>query len=283
MNSGQQNRKAPAWRFILFATILIALAGFVLLILPNIQTTSRPVSSIPLDLAYDAGFEVINRYPHDHLAFTQGLIFHEGQLYESTGLNDRSSLRKVDLKTGEVLQMIHVDQTLFAEGLTEWRGALIQLTWRDQLGLVYDLDTFQLLRSFDYSGEGWGLTHDEHYLIMSDGSNTLHFIDPDKLIEIKQIQISENGTPITRINELEYINGEIYANIWQTDKIVRINPNNGNVIGWIDLAGLLPQDDFSAPVDVLNGIAYDASKDRLFVTGKFWPYLYEIALVNQGQ
>ena len=283
MNSGQQNRKAPAWRFILFATILIALAGFVLLILSNIQTTSRPVSSIPLDLAYQAGFKVINRYPHDRLAFTQGLIFHEGQLYESTGLNDRSSLRKVDLKTGEVLQMIHVDQTLFAEGLTEWRGALIQLTWRDQLGLVYDLDTFQLLRSFDYSGEGWGLTHDEHYLIMSDGSNTLHFIDPDKLIEIKQIQISENGTPITRINELEYINGEIYANIWQTDKIVRINPNNGNVIGWIDLAGLLPQDDFSAPVDVLNGIAYDASKDRLFVTGKFWPYLYEIALVNQGQ
>ena len=280
MNSGQQNRKAPAWRFILFATILIALAGFVLLILPNIQTTSRPVSSIPLDLAYQAGFKVINRYPHDRLAFTQGLIFNEGQLYESTGLNDRSSLRKVDLKTGEVLQMIHVDQTLFAEGLTEWRGALIQLTWRDQLGLVYDLDTFQLLRSFDYSGEGWGLTHDEHYLIMSDGSNTLHFIDPDKLIEIKQIQISENGTPITRINELEYINGEIYANIWQTDKIVRINPNNGNVIGWIDLAGLLPQDDFSAPVDVLNGIAYDASKDRLFVTGKFWPYLYEIALVN---
>jgi len=118
---------------------------------------------------------------------------------------------------------------------------------------------------------------------MSDGSNTLHFIDPDKLIEIKQIQISENGIPITRINELEYINGEIYANIWQTDKIVRINPNNGNVIGWVDLTGLLPQDDFSAPVDVLNGIAYDASKDRLFVTGKFWPYLYEIALVNQGQ
>ncbi len=283
MNSGQQNHKTSAWHFILLATILIALAGFVLLILPNIQTTSRPVSSIPLDLAYQAGFKVINRYPHDRLAFTQGLIFNEGQLYESTGLNDRSSLRKVDLKTGEVLQMIHVDQTLFAEGLTEWRGALIQLTWRDQLGLVYDLDTFQLLRSFDYSGEGWGLTHDEHYLIMSDGSNTLHFIDPDKLIEIKQIQISENGTPITRINELEYINGEIYANIWQTDKIVRINPNNGNVIGWIDLAGLLPQDDFSAPVDVLNGIAYDASKDRLFVTGKFWPYLYEIALVNQGQ
>ncbi len=283
MNSGQQNHKTSAWHFILLATILIALAGFVLLILPNIQATSRPVSSIPLDLAYQAGFKVINRYPHDRLAFTQGLIFNEGQLYESTGLNDRSSLRKVDLKTGEVLQMIHVDQTLFAEGLTEWRGALIQLTWRDQLGLVYDLDTFQLLRSFDYSGEGWGLTHDEHYLIMSDGSNTLHFIDPDKLIEIKQIQISENGTPITRINELEYINGEIYANIWQTDKIVRINPNNGNVIGWIDLAGLLPQDDFSAPVDVLNGIAYDASKDRLFVTGKFWPYLYEIALVNQGQ
>jgi len=146
MNSIAQNRKAPAWRFILFATILIALAGFVLLILSNIQTTSRPVSSIPLDLAYDAGFEVINRYPHDHLAFTQGLIFHEGQLYESTGLNDRSSLRKVSLETGEVLQIIHVDQTLFAEGLTEWRGALIQLTWRDQLGLVYDLDTFQLLR-----------------------------------------------------------------------------------------------------------------------------------------
>jgi len=283
MNSVAQNRKAPAWRFILFATILIALAGFVLLILSNIQTTSRPVSSIPLDLAYQAGFEVLNRYPHDRLAFTQGLIFHEGQLYESTGLNGRSSLRKVNLETGEVLEMISVDQALFAEGLTEWQGTLIQLTWRDQLGLVYDLDPFQLLRSFDYSGEGWGLTHDEHHLIMSDGSNTLYFIDPDKLIEVKQIQVSESGIPITRINELEYINGEIYANIWQTDKIVRINPNNGNVIGWIDLAGLLSRDDFAAPVDVLNGIAYDANKDRLFVTGKLWPYLYEIVLVNQAQ
>ncbi len=283
MNSVAQNRKAPAWRFIIFATVLIALAGFVLLILLNIQTTSRPVSSIPLDLAYQAGFEVLNRYPHDRLAFTQGLIFHEGQLYESTGLNGRSSLRKVNLETGEVLEMINVDQALFAEGLTEWQGTLIQLTWRDQLGLVYDLDTFQSLRSFDYSGEGWGLTHDEHHLIMSDGSNTLYFIDPDKLIEVKHIQIRENGMPVTRINELEYINGEIYANIWQTDKIVRIDPNNGNVIGWINLAGLLSRDDFSAPVDVLNGIAYDASKDRLFVTGKLWPYLYEIALVNQVQ
>ena len=283
MNSVAQNRKAPAWRFILFATILIALAGFVLLILSNIQTTSRPVSSIPLDLAYQAGFEVLNRYPHDRLAFTQGLIFHEGQLYESTGLNGRSSLRKVNLETGEVLEMISVDQALFAEGLTEWQGTLIQLTWRYQSGLIYDLDTFQLLRSFDYTGEGWGLTHDEHHLIMSDGSNTLYFIDPDKLIEIKQIQVSESGIPITRINELEYINGEIYANIWQTDKIVRINPNNGNVIGWIDLAGLLSRDDFAAPVDVLNGIAYDANKDRLFVTGKLWPYLYEIVLVNQAQ
>ncbi|MFH1445892.1 MAG: glutaminyl-peptide cyclotransferase, partial [Chloroflexota bacterium] len=275
MNSVAQNHKTPAWHFILFATILIALAGIVLLILSNIQTTSRPVSSIPLDLGYQAGFEVINRYPHDHLAFTQGLIFHEGQLYESTGLNGRSSLRKVDLETGEVLQMINVDQTLFAEGLTEWQGTLIQLTWRDQLGLVYDLDSFQLLRSFDYSSEGWGLTHDEHHLIMSDGSDTLHFIDPNKLIEVKQIRISESGIPITRINELEYINGEIYANIWQTNKIVRIDPTDGNVIGWINLAGLLPQDDFSASVDVLNGIAYNSSKDRLFVTGKLWPYLYE--------
>jgi glutamine cyclotransferase len=240
----------------------------------------RPSSSIPRELNRLSGFRVINQYPHDPQAYTQGLIFHEGYLYESTGLRGYSTLRKVDLGSGEVVQMIELDNAFYAEGLTLWNETLVQLTWQEQIGFIYDLDDFTLVDTFYYNTEGWGLTHDDSNLIMSDGTSTLFFLDPKTLKVVRTVEVSDHGTPVTRINELEYVLGEVYANIWQTNNIVRIDPSTGLVNGWIDLAGLLPADVNPGSVAVLNGIAYDPIQDRLFVTGKLWPYLFEIALVD---
>ena len=226
------------------------------------------------------GYKVINTFPHDKTAFTQGLVVQNGVLYESTGLNGSSTLRRVDLATGKVLQQQKVDAKYFAEGLTEWKGALLQLTWKDGIGFVYDRTTFAFKQTFRYSGEGWGLTHDDTRLILSDGQATgaLRFLDPSTFIETGRVIVKDQGVPVANLNELEYVNGEVFANIWQTDRVARINPSTGNVAGWVDLSGLLtPAERMAA--DVLNGIAYDATTKRLFVTGKLWPKLFEIQLV----
>jgi len=230
------------------------------------------------------GYRIIKTYPHDPSAYTQGLIFVDGALYESTGLQGRSTLRKVDLESGRPVQQYAVLSDYFAEGLTNWGANLIQLTYQTQTGFVYERATLKLKTSFPYAGEGWGLTQDGKRLIMSDGTSTLRFWDPVAFREIGRLAVRDRGQPVKDLNELEYVQGEIYANVWHTDRIAKISPTTGEVTGWIDLKNLLKPGEISAgpPLAaeaVLNGIAYDAPRDRLFVTGKLWPQLFEIKLV----
>lgn len=224
-------------------------------------------------------YEVVNVYPHDPAAFTQGLIFKDGFLYESTGLNGRSSLRKVELETGKVLQKKDIERKFFAEGLTIHDNRLVQLSWRARTGFVYNKDSFALEKTFNFSGEGWGITTNKNQLIMSDGSSSLRFLDPVHFKEIKQLQVSMDGKPLKKLNELEMVKGNIYANVWLTDLIVIISPDTGHVDGIVNLAGLLDRNTPGSTANVLNGIAYDAANDRLFVTGKLWPTLFELRLV----
>ncbi len=224
-------------------------------------------------------YEVVHTYPHDVHAFTEGLLFLNGVLYESTGLEGHSSIRKVQLKSGRVLQKIDIAPQYFGEGIVVWKHRLISLTWKSHVGFVFDLATLKLRREFHYEGEGWALTQDGKRLIMSDGTADLRFLDPDTLRETGRVHVSLDGTPITQLNELEYVEGEIFANVWQTDWLARIDPNSGRVLGLVDLSGLLsPSERVPGQTDVLNGIAYDAGHDRLFVTGKNWPHLFEIRL-----
>jgi glutaminyl-peptide cyclotransferase len=227
------------------------------------------------------GYRIVNTYPHDPMAYTQGLIYRDGFLFESTGLNGRSTLRKVNLETGEVVQQESVDSRYFAEGLTDWSNRLVQLTWQSNIGFLYDLATFRLQGTFRYAGEGWGLTHDRTRLILSDGSESLRFLNPETLREIGRVVVTDGGIPVRDLNELEYVRGEVYANVWHTDRIARISTASGHVTGWIDLKGLLPRVYQLEPEAVLNGIAYDAAHDRLFVTGKLWPKLFEIRVQNR--
>lgn len=246
------------------------------------QESPPPLTPSPTPtVAFYYTYEVINTYAHDPEAFTQGLVYEDGVLYEGTGLKSRSSLRKVALETGKVLQKLDLASQYFGEGIAIWEDEIIQLTWQSHVGFVYDKESFELLREFSYPTEGWGITHDGVRLIMSDGTDTLHFLDPESLEETGSVQVYDSNGLVVRLNELEYVNGEVYANIWQTDRIVRIDPDTGRVTGWIDLTGLLSAADLSQPVDVLNGITYDAEHDRLFVTGKLWPSLFEIKLVPQ--
>lgn len=224
------------------------------------------------------GYRVVHAYPHDQHAFTQGIIYLDGHLYESTGIKGQSSLREEDLDTGRILRMQLVSDQYFAEGLTDWKDTLIQLTWQSHVAFVYDRATFRLLRTFHYDGEGWGLTHDAKALILSDGTATLRFFDPLTFKETRRITVTDHGKPVTYLNELEYIHGEIYANVWHTNRIARISPASGRVIGWIDLEGLMPRDQLANDEAVLNGIAYDAAHNRLFVTGKLWPKVFEITV-----
>lgn len=225
-------------------------------------------------------YEVLHAYPHDANAFTQGLFYDQGVLYESTGLQGRSSVRKVRLETGEVLQQTNLSPAVFGEGITHWDKRLIGVTWQSELGYVLDQDSFAVQQLFDYKGEGWGLTQDGRAIIMSDGSAELRFLDPQTLQEQRRLRVTADGRPVDQLNELEWVEGEIYANIWQTDRIARIDAKTGQVVGWIDLTGLLPaKERVAGHTDVLNGIAYDSVGKRLWVTGKMWPKLYEIKLV----
>ena len=234
-------------------------------------TIAGPPAALPTD-----GYQIVHTYPHDPKAFTQGLIYVDGHLYESTGLNGKSSLRMVDLTTGQVLQKHDLPSEYFGEGLTDWGSTLIQLTWTAHKGFVYDRFSFSQLRTFDYQGEGWGLTHDSTQLILSDGTPYLRFLDPKSFRVTRRVHVVDDaGHPIDNLNELEYIHGQIFANIWHSDKIARISPQTGKILGWIDLSGIIDPRELQGDA-VLNGIAYDSTGDRLFVTGKLWPKLFEI-------
>ena len=223
--------------------------------------------------------EVVHTYPHDATAFTEGLFYLNGYLYESTGLEQHSSIRKVRLETGEVVKRLDIDPQYFGEGIVNWKGRIVSLTWKTEVGFVFDLASFKLERKWSYVGEGWALTQNGKEIIMSDGTSQLRFLDPDTLKETHRIEVRLQGTPVPNVNELEWVKGEIYANVWQTNWILRIDPASGNVVGIIDLKGLLKNSDVTpGQTDVLNGIAYDAKADRLFVTGKNWPKLFEIQL-----
>ena len=224
-------------------------------------------------------YKVVATYPHDPKAFTQGLIYDRGDLYESTGLNGQSTIRKVDLETGEVLEVNSLADRYFGEGATIWQDRLIQLTWVSKTGFVYDKETLEEIATFEYPTQGWGLTHNGKELIMSDGSNVLYFLDPDTFEIVRQIEVTENDTPVTKLNELEFIDGEVWANIWTSDRLVRIDPETGSIKGWIDLTGIYEPQAADRQNAVLNGIAYDEKEDRLFVTGKLWSKLFEIDTV----
>ena len=226
-------------------------------------------------------FAIINAYTHDKDAFTQGLAFENGTLYEGTGLYGKSSLRRVDLKSGKVLQVHALPYEYFGEGIAIFRDTIIQLTWRSKKGFVYDKNNFEILRDFTYVTEGWGITHDGKRLIMSDGTSTLYFLDADTFKTTGHIQVYDNEKLVGDLNELEFIDGQIYANVWRTENIAMIDPRSGRVTGWIDLSGILPPQADGKPVDVLNGIAYDTANNRLFVTGKLWPKLFEIKLATK--
>ena len=248
---------------------------------PMILPTHTPAPVVEARSVTYYGYRIVNQFPHDPQAFTQGLVYEDGWLYEGTGLYGRSSLRRVELETGTVDLQIDLSDEYFGEGITIWEDRIIQLTWRENTGFVYDKESFELLETFTYQLEGWGLTHDGQRLIVTDGSATLYFWDPHTFTEIGQVTvIDEWGNPVIRLNELAYIDGEVYANVWMTNRIVRIDPETGYVTGWIDLSGLLDGIPLPGPVDVLNGVAYDAENGRIFVTGKLYPNLFEIELTE---
>jgi glutamine cyclotransferase len=228
-------------------------------------------------------FRVVNVYPHDPAAYTQGLLYHDGFLFESTGLQGRSTLRKVKLETGEVVQQHRLAEQHFGEGLAAWKAQLVQLTWRSNIAFVYDLVSFAPRRTFTYSGEGWGLAMDGERFILSDGTDQLRFFDPETFRETRRVSVRDGALPVRELNELEFIRGEVYANVWHTDRIARISPQSGKVTGWIDLRGLMSTGYRLDPEAVLNGIAYDAANDRLFVTGKLWPRLFEIKVMRSTE
>ncbi|HKG45581.1 MAG TPA: glutaminyl-peptide cyclotransferase [Pyrinomonadaceae bacterium] len=222
------------------------------------------------------GYQIVNIWPHDSNAFTQGLILMDGKLVESTGQEGFSSLRRVELESGKVLKKVDVPVPFFAEGLTALNGKLFQLTWQHGVGFIYDGQTFDRLGEFTYQGEGWGLTTDGQSLILSDGSDRLRFIDPASFRVTRTITVRDGSLPVHELNELEYVNGEIYANIWHDNRIATIDPQSGRVNAWIDLTGLMPEGELQDPEAVLNGIAYDQASEKLIVTGKLWPRVFEI-------
>ncbi|MFO8101341.1 MAG: glutaminyl-peptide cyclotransferase [Dehalococcoidia bacterium] len=266
----------------IFKGLINILVTVILVILPGIilsPSCSNSSGNSPSNEVITYTYEIVQTYPHDRNAFTQGLVFADGFLYEGTGLHGRSTTRKVLPETGEVIQIYELPARFFGEGITIYKDSLIQLTWQSGIGFVYDKSTFELLDEFSYDCEGWGLTTDGERLIMSDGSATIYFREPESFREITRIEVKDGDNPVVRLNELEYVQGEIYANIWQTDLIAIIDAETGQITGWVNLRGLLAPEEQTQPVDVLNGIAYDAKNDRLFVTGKLWPRTFEIKLI----
>jgi glutamine cyclotransferase len=259
------------------ASLRISAAFLLILFTASVsaQTASRTTSK----QAPTYGYEVVEAYPHDENAFTQGLVYHDGFFYEGTGLQGRSSLRKVRLETGEVLQRIDLPYEYFGEGIAIVRDQILELTWKSQVGFVYELRTFRQLRQFSYPGEGWGLTSNGADVYMSDGTADIRILDAATLREKRRIHVHDGPKPINQLNELEFVEGQIFANIWQTNRIARISPQTGEVVGWIDLSGLLSPMYQLQPGAVLNGIAYDSARKRLFVTGKLWPRLFQIRLI----
>jgi len=246
-----------------------------------VETDERQSTYFPVTLSspYHYTYRVINSFPHDPEALTQGLVFDNGTLFEGTGLYGKSTLRQVELETGAVLRSLSLASQYFGEGITIYKDQVVQLSWRSNTGFLYDKDSFELLQTFSYPTEGWGITHDGVRLIVSDGTSTLYFWDPVTFEEIGRIEVHDQDGPVTQLNELEYVRGEVFANVYYTDRIARINPHTGKVTGWINLKGLLDSEEGLESAGVLNGIAYDAENDRLFVTGKRWPKLFEIRLI----
>ena len=286
---------------------LLVLATIAVILLKRRRSTTAPPTPVAVRKTQAVssvfGYEIVGEYPHDTEAYTQGLIYLDGFLYESTGITGRSSLRKVRLETGEIIQQRAVSPADYAEGLTEWRGRLLQLTPRRrgnappwhlrklledlkrhfgrQIGVVYDIASLEPQSTFEYPGDGWGLTHDESRVIMSDGSSRLRLLDPETFAELGQLEVFDGNEPVEYLNELEFVEGKIYANVQRQDRIAIIEPATGQVTGWIDLAGLkarLPLLSSQPLPPALNGIAYDAAGGRLFVTGKLWPKVFQIRL-----
>jgi glutamine cyclotransferase len=273
----QQKRKL----FALSAYCLLP-SAFCLVMLLLLSVSCNSQSNIQSGEVPIYTYEVVNSWPHLTSHFTQGLVYHDGHIYESTGQYGSSVLCRLDLKTGKVEQKVDVEKEYFAEGMTILRDKIYQLTWQAHKGFVYDLKNFQRLGEFSYEGEGWGLTNDGESLIMSDGTHKLRFLDPTTFRVVRTIEVYDHDQPLMELNELEYIKGEIYANIWHSDKIVRIDPASGKILAWIDLTGLRRPEDGGNSDNVLNGIAYDEKKDRLFVTGKRWSRMYEIRLAKRN-
>jgi glutamine cyclotransferase len=261
---------------ILLAPLLLAACGQAPASAPAANAPAAQASSAPAQVW---GFRVVATYPHDSRAFTQGLLYLDGELYESTGQIGRSTIRRVRLEDGRVQQSVDIPSGLFGEGLVNWGDQLINITWQDGVGYRWDRRTLRRLGEWRYRGEGWGLTQNGRDIIMSDGTPELRFLDPVTLQERRRITVTDAGVPVARLNEIEWVNGEIFANVWMTAMIARISPDTGQVLGWIDLTALASQIPNWRNDDVLNGIAYDSARDRLFVTGKNWPRLYEIDLV----
>jgi glutamine cyclotransferase len=234
--------------------------------------------AVPVQAAPVSGYRVVARYPHSRASFTEGLFFAEGLFYEGTGLVGQSAVIATSPRTGKVVRRVELPAPYFGEGIVDWGPYIYEWTWQSHLGIVYDRATFKPLKRFSYDGEGWGMTRTPRLFITSDGTATLRFRDPATFKVVRSLTVKDDGVPVQQLNELEYVKGEILANVWMTDRIARISPVDGHVIGWIDLGGLLPPDQRTDDNAVLNGIAYDAAKDRLFVTGKLWPAIFEIRI-----
>ena len=256
--------------------LVCGIAWLTLVLLPlRVQAQSQPADPVP-----EYTYKIIHVFPHDPTAFTQGLAYRDGLLYEGTGLNGRSSLKKVRLETGEVIEKKDLPAEFFGEGITLFGNEIIQLTWLSHNGFVYNLDDFALKRTFSYPGEGWGLATDGTDLFMSDGTSTIRVLDPKNLSEKRRIEVRDDGKPVNQLNELEFVEGELFANVWQSDRVAKISPHSGRGIGWINLSGLLSPIYRRSSDAVLNGIAYDARGKRLFVTGKLWPSVFQIRVVH---
>ena len=287
------SRRFTVWVGLCLVALLTSCDRYAHFTPDEVGTTYTPTDSTASADIPIYTYEVVNSYPHDTAAFTQGLVYHQGALYEGTGQhpyfgpgsasNGISTLRKVELETGEVLRSIQLDRSYFGEGIAILGNEIVQLTWQSRIGFVYDLDTFQLLREFVYTTEGWGITHDGARFVMSDGTASLYLRDSGSLNQIARVDVKDDRGVVWRLNELEFIKGEIWANVWQTDLIARINTLTGRVVGWVDLSGILGEDSTGNPNAVLNGIAYDAENDRIFVTGKLWPKLFEIRILPKDE